>query len=68
MIELLNKYELTTIGTIPKDEELKNKRRTKESKVVENAFACYNKKVVVPASSALADGYEQTEEIEEKEE
>lgn len=38
LIELLNKYELTTIGTIPKDEELKNKRRTKESAIVENAL------------------------------
>lgn len=38
LIELLNKYELTTIGTIPKDEELKNKRRTKESKIVETAL------------------------------
>lgn len=38
LIELLNKYELTTIGTIPKDEELKNKRRTKESAIVENAI------------------------------
>ena len=38
LIELLNKYELTTIGTIPKDEELKNKRRTKESQIVETAL------------------------------
>lgn len=38
LIELLNKYELTTIGTIPKDEELKNKRRTKESAIVETAL------------------------------
>jgi SSS family solute:Na+ symporter len=37
-----------------------------DEKVVENAFACYNKKVVVPASSALTDGYDQVEESEEK--
>lgn len=38
LLELLNKYDLTTIGTIPKDDDLKNNRILKESKIVENAL------------------------------
>lgn len=37
-LDLLNKYELTTLGTIPLDGELKNKRISKESQVVQNAL------------------------------
>jgi CO dehydrogenase nickel-insertion accessory protein CooC1 len=38
LLELLRKYDLTTLGTIPKDDELKNNRITKESKIVENSI------------------------------
>lgn len=38
LLALLNKYDLTTLGTIPKDEELKNKRMEKDSDIVENAI------------------------------
>ena len=38
LLALLNKYDLTTLGTIPKDDELKQNRISKKSKVVENAI------------------------------
>ena len=38
LLALLNKYDLATIGTIPKDKELKNNRVTKDSEVVETAL------------------------------
>lgn len=38
LLQLLNKYDLTTIGTIPKDSELKENRISKESKVVQKAI------------------------------
>lgn len=38
LLALLNKYDLTTIGTIPKDKELKNNRVSKDSEIVENAL------------------------------
>ncbi len=38
LMELLNKYNLNTIGTIPKDDELKINRVSKNSKVVETAL------------------------------
>ena len=38
LLALLNKYDLTTLGTIPKDDELKQNRISKNSKVVENAI------------------------------
>lgn len=38
LLQLLNKYSLTTIGTIPKDSELKINRVSKESKVVQKAL------------------------------
>lgn len=38
LLELLNKYDLTTIGTIPKDSELKINRVSKESLVVQKAI------------------------------
>ena len=37
-----------------------------DEKVVQNAFSCYDKKVVVSASSALTDGYAETEEKAEE--
>ncbi len=37
LLELLKKYDLATLGTIPKDNELKLHRITKESAIVENA-------------------------------
>ncbi len=38
LIELLNKYDLTTLGTIPKDDLLKENRVSKESDTVRNAI------------------------------
>ena len=38
LMELLNKYDLNTIGTIPKDDELKVNRVSKDSKVVETSL------------------------------
>ena len=38
LLALLNKYDLTTIGTISKDDELKINRISKESKVVQKAM------------------------------
>ncbi len=38
LLALLNKYDLTTLGTIPKDDSLKENRISKDSKVVENAI------------------------------
>lgn len=38
LLELLNKYDLTTIGSIPKDDNLKNNRISKESEVVKKAL------------------------------
>ena len=39
LLTLLNKYDLTTLGTIPKDTELKINRVSKDSKIVENALS-----------------------------
>lgn len=38
LIELLNKYDLTTLGTIPEDEKLRENRIMKNSGIVENAI------------------------------
>ncbi len=38
LLELLNKYDLTTIGSIPKDDNLKNNRISKESEIVKKAL------------------------------
>ena len=38
ILELLNKYDLTTLGTIPKDDLLKENRVSKESSIVKNAI------------------------------
>lgn len=38
LLNLLNKYDLTTLGTIPKDDDLKDNRISKNSTVVENAL------------------------------
>lgn len=38
LLELLNKYDLTTLGTIPKDDELKYNRISKESEIVQKAL------------------------------
>ncbi len=38
LLELLKNYDLTILGTIPKDEGLKQRRITKESEITENAI------------------------------
>ncbi len=38
LMELLNKYDLTTLGTIPKDDTLKQNRISKESEIVQEAL------------------------------
>ncbi len=38
LIELLNKYDLTIIGTIPKDDSLKQNRISKESAVIQSSI------------------------------
>ena len=38
LLSMLHKYDLTTLGTIPRDDELKLNRISKNSKVVENAI------------------------------
>ena len=38
LLELLTKYDLTTLGTIPKDNNLRKNRVSKESDVVKNAL------------------------------
>jgi len=38
LLQLLNKYDLTTIGTIPKDPELDNNMVSKESEVIQKAL------------------------------
>ncbi len=38
LMDLLSKYDLTTLGTIPKDDSLKQNRIAKESQIVQNAL------------------------------
>ena len=53
LLAMLNKYDLTTIGTIPKDDDLKNNRISKDSKVVENALEQLYYRLNIPQSEEL---------------
>ena len=50
LLALLNKYDLTTLGTIPKDKELKNNRVSKDSEIVENALEQLYFRLNIPQS------------------
>ena len=50
LLALLNKYDLTTLGTIPKDPKLKENRIAKESEIVENALEQLYFRLNVPQS------------------
>ncbi len=53
LLTLLNKYDLTTIGTIPKDDELKNNRISKESDVVKNAIEQLYYRLNIPQNEEI---------------
>ncbi len=53
LLEMLNKYDLTTIGTIPKDAMLKKNRVSKESDVVKNALEQLYFRLNVPQNEEL---------------
>ena len=53
LLELLNKYDLTTIGTIPKDKELDNNMISKESQVVQKAIEELFYRLNIPQSEEL---------------
>lgn len=53
LLELLNKYSLTTLGTIPKDDELKKNRISKDSQVVENALKQLYFRLNIPQKEEL---------------
>ncbi len=53
LLELLRKYDLTTIGTIPKDDNLKNNRIGKESQVVKQALEQLYFRLNVPQNEEL---------------
>ena len=50
LLALLNKYDLTTLGTIPKDPKLKENRIAKESEIVENALEQLYFRLNIPQS------------------
>ena len=54
LLELLNKYDLTTLGTIPKDDSLKTNRISKESDIIQNALEQLYYRLNVPQSEELA--------------
>ncbi len=53
LLKLLNKYDLTTLGAIPKDDELKLNRIAKNSKVVENAIEQLYFRLNIPQNEDL---------------
>ncbi len=53
LLELLNKYDLTTLGTIPKDEKLKENRIEKDSDIVENAIEQLYYRLNIPQNEEI---------------
>ena len=53
LLELLNKYDLTTLGTIPKDPELKENMISKDSKVVENSMEQLYYRLNIPQNEEM---------------
>ena len=53
LLALLNKYDLTTLGTIPKDDNLKDNRISKDSQIVENAIEQLYYRLNVPQNEEI---------------
>ncbi len=53
LLDLLNKYDLATLGTIPRDDLLKQNRISKESKVVKDAVEQLYYRLNIPQSEEL---------------
>ena len=53
LLELLNKYDLTTLGTIPKDESLKKNRISKESEIVQKALEKLYYRLNIPQNEEM---------------
>ncbi len=53
LLALLNKYDLNTLGTIPKDDNLKQNRISKESEVVKNAIEQLYYRLNIPQNEEL---------------
>ena len=53
LLQLLQKYDLTTLGTIPKDDTLKENRVSKESKIVEKAMDELYYRLNIPQSEEI---------------
>ena len=53
LLEMLRKYDLTTLGTIPKDDNLKYNRISKESGIVKNALSQLYFRLNVPQNEVL---------------
>ena len=53
LLQLLQKYDLTTLGTIPKDDTLKENRVSKESKIVETAMDELYYRLNIPQSEEI---------------
>jgi len=53
LLEMLNKYDLTTLGTIPKDDELKHNRISKDSSVVETAIEQLYYRLNIPQNEEM---------------